>query len=298
MQGIIVIVVALGCLSILWSAQATHPSCSRDGEKLEISHSQVELCSNISYRRFGNHKVWKKVQNQEENATRAQTFQKVSHPIPWGAPVEVVLLGSLPLGVGDQLISLMKTLQFNHPEYVMAYYEASAKVLNTQFELGDATAVYTFLVDTEDLVFHRHEGHRAILGITGSGGAYLKFSSVDHIDAKTNPQTFIDGMFIVELPADSLFILRFTGRVYHQFGPVIPTSSAFFAISVHTDESGGDLSPELLEKVLAGEGNIPLLTEPLPDPVISLLQEPGVMDHVKRYSLPRVELNLGNQGLL
>jgi len=287
---LMIIVILAGLINL---STEEYPACSRDApEKLELTRNQLELSNlNISYRRFGNHKVWKKVK-EVDNETRAYmpTFQKVSHTIPWGAPVEVVLLGSMPFGVGDQLISLMKTLQLNHPEYVMAYYEASAKVLNTQFELNDSTAVYTFLVDKEDLVFHRHEGHRAILGVTGSGGAYLKFSSVEHTEAKKNAQSFLDAMFIVELPADSLFVLRFTGRVYHQFGPIVPTSSAFFAISVHTDESGGDLSPELLEKVLAGEGNIPLLTEPLPDAVLDLLKQPGALDRVKRYSLPRVHL--------
>jgi len=80
-------------------------------------------------------------------------------------------------------------------------------------------------------------------------------------------------MFIVEIPADSMFVLRFHGTVYHQFGSRDPTNShGFFAISVHTNEAGG-LNGELLEIVRAGNASIPLLTEPITDSVAELLDK-------------------------
>jgi len=160
--------------------------------------------------------------------------------------------------------------------------------MNTDFPRDDPTAVYTFSVDKDPLVFHRHEGHRAITGISGSAGAVMKFSKADHIEAHNNATSFLEKMFIVEIPADSLFVLRFSGKVYHQFGPKNPEVPAFFAISVHTNESGGDLPPDLLAEVLAGHGNIPLLTDPIPDAVAELLKQPGALDRVEKFVLPKV----------
>lgn len=77
-------------------------------------------------------------------------------------------------------------------------------------------------------------------------------------------------MFVIEIPPDSMFMLRFSGTVYHQFCPKTPGKDAFFAISVHTNEAGG-LDGDLLEIVKAGNGSIPLLTEPISDEVATLL---------------------------
>jgi hypothetical protein len=82
---------------------------------------------------------------------------------------------------------------------------------------------------------------------------------------------FVEKMFIIEIPADSMFVLRFSGTVYHQFGPRTPGKDAFFAISVHTNEAGG-LEGELLDIVKAGHGSIPLLTEPISNEVAGLLE--------------------------
>jgi len=239
----------------------------------------------------GNHKLFRKVSSKElehmkEEEAHKHNFPTVSTPIPWGLPVEVQIIGTLPKGVGTMMYNMVTKEQSEHPEYILEFNEGSAKIMNTNFELQDATAVYTFSVDKEDLVFHRHEGHRCITGMSGSGGALMKFSTVDNYTAKADPQAFVDNMFIVEIPADSIFVLRFNGMVYHQFGPRDPSIPAFWAVSVHTNEKGGYLAPELLEKVLKGEGNIPLLTEPIPDEVDNLLKTPGVLETVKRYSLP------------
>jgi hypothetical protein len=46
--------------------------------------------------------------------------------------------------------------------------QASAKIANADFSREDPTTIYTFSVGNKDLVFHRHAGHRAITGITGT----------------------------------------------------------------------------------------------------------------------------------
>jgi len=238
----------------------------------------------------GNHKIFRKVTNKELEEiksleSKSSPFPTKNTDIPWGLPVEVQIVGTLPKGVGSMMYDMVTKSQSEHPEYILEFNEGSAKIMNTNFDLEDATAVYTFSVDKEDLVFHRHEGHRCITGMSGSGGALMKFSTVTNIQAINDPQSFVDNMFIVEIPADSIFVLRFNGMVYHQFGPRDPNIPAFWAISVHTNEKGGYLAPHLLEKVLNGEGNIPLLTEPIPDSVDALLKDPKVLEKVKRYTL-------------
>jgi len=261
----------------------------------EASHSNgvvfnnTEIYANIIVK--GNHKIFRKVTTKEleemkEAESRKHNFPSVNTPVPWGLPVEVQILGTLPKGVGTLMYNMVTKEQAEHPEYILDFNEGSAKIMNTNFDLQDATAVYTFSVDKEDLVFHRHEGHRCITGMSASGGAIMKFSTVDHLEAKSNPQSFVDKMFIIEIPADSIFVLRFNGMVYHQFGPRDPQIPAFWAVSVHTNEKGGFLAQDLLEKVLKGEGNIPLLTEPIPAAVDELLKQPGVLDKVKRHSIP------------
>ena len=70
-----------------------------------------------------------------------------------------------------------------------------------------------------------------------------------------------------------MFVLRFNGTIYHQFSPVNYLEKAYFAVSVHPNEANG-LSGELLNKVYANEGTIPLLTEPAPESVMQLLRHP------------------------
>jgi len=257
-----------------------------------IIYNSTDIDANIVVQ--GNHKYFKKYTNEELEKKKAEDslkkpFPSHATPIPWGLPVEVQIVGTLPKGVGSFMYDMVTKKQAEHPEYILEFNEGSAKIMNTNFDLEDATAVYTFSVDKEDLVFHRHEGHRCITGMSGSGGALMKFSTVTNETAKANPQAFVDNMFIVEIPADSIFVLRFNGMVYHQFGPRDPAFPAFWAVSVHTNEKGGFLAPHLLEKVLNGEGNIPLLTEPIPDEVDALLRSPGVLETVKRYNLPGFE---------
>jgi len=298
---VLLLVIALACLAV------SDETCDPSGEKemhvgieglrelnvdpLGVVYNSTTEDATIVVQ--GNHKLFRKVTHDELEEIQhlketKQNFPTVTTPIPWGLPVEVQIVGTLPKGVGSMMYDLVTKKQAEHPEYILEFNEGSAKIMNTNFDLEDATAVYTFSVDKEDLVFHRHEGHRCITAMSGSGGALMKFSTVDHIEAKANPQAFVDKMFIVEIPADSIFVLRFNGMVYHQFGPRDPTIPAFWAVSVHTNEKGGYLAPHLLEKVLNGEGNIPLLTEPIPEGVDALLKEPNVLDQVTRYTLPSV----------
>jgi hypothetical protein len=206
----------------------------------------------------------------EKAKSTVPTFPEVAVEIKDNLPVEVAVIGSFSPGEGEQFYRRSTALQKAHATFVDEYNEASAKLANADFSKNDPTTVYSFSVGKQDLVFHRHEGHRAITGITGAAGAVLKFSGASPQEADSDPEAFVDKMFIIEVPPDSLFILRFHGTVYHQFGSADPNKDAFFAISVHTNEAGG-LSGELLEVVKAGNASIPLLTEPIHDNVAQLL---------------------------
>lgn len=198
-------------------------------------------------------------------------------------PIEVTITGKLPPGAGQYFVDNALNQQSKHKNFVDEYNEPSAIIGKTNFAKEDATAVYTFGVDTRDLVFHRHAGHRVISGITGGAGCVLKFSVCDPEAAEKTPEKFLEHLYIVHIPADRQFVLRFSGTVYHQFCPADDSANGFFAISVHTNEAGG-LKGELLQKVLENKGNIPLLTEPAPDVALALLHEEGSLDkamHIK-----------------
>jgi hypothetical protein len=91
-------------------------------------------------------------------------------------------------------------------------------------------------------------------------------------EAEMNPLLFFKKMYVVNVPSESMFVLRFTGTIYHQFSPVDYNENGFFAVSVHANEASG-LGGELLEKIMAGEGSIPILTEPAPSVVTELMQK-------------------------
>lgn len=156
------------------------------------------------------------------------------------------------------------------------YNEPSAIIGKTNFAKHDPTAVYTFGVDTRDLTFHKHAGHRAITAITGGKGCVLKFSLCSEEDALHTPSKFLEKLYIVRIPGDRLFVLRFSGTIYHQFCPADRTENGFFAVSVHSNEAAG-LSGYLLNSVFANLSNIPLLTEPAPPEAIQLLENPTAL---------------------
>jgi hypothetical protein len=225
-------------------------------------------------------------------ATDARLTQKLSSgpsaiSIPTGAgclPIEITVTAKLPLGTGSFIVENALAQQKAHPEFIDEYNEPSAIIGKTNFEAHDPTAVYTFGVDTRDLVFHRHEGHRVITGVTGGKGCLLKFSLCTVAEALSTPEKFLEKLYIIRIPADRLFVLRFAGTVYHQFCPFDRAENGFFAISAHTNEAGG-LSGEILDLVLSNKGSIALLTEPAPPEAMKLLEEPDALKHAIHISL-------------
>src|SRR4051812_7346893 len=84
--------------------------------------------------------------------------KKLAHvSIPTGEgllPIEIRIVGELAPGAGKYFISNALRRQEKHPEYIDEFNEPSALIGKTDFKKEDPTAVYTFAVDTRDLVFH------------------------------------------------------------------------------------------------------------------------------------------------
>lgn len=203
---------------------------------------------------------------------------------PSPLPIEITVTGKLPPGAGAFFVENALKNQAKHPNFIDEYNEPSAIIGKTTFERCDPSAVYTFGVDTRDLVFHRHEGHRIITGITGSAGCCMRFSLCSAADARANPEKFLESLYIVQIPADRQFVLRFQGSVYHQFCPADYSENGFFAVSVHSNESWG-LTGEILKKVLADEGNIALLTDPAPPEVLRMVENKDALKRAVHINL-------------
>lgn len=207
-------------------------------------------------------------------ARTLDTFPSVRLPSQSGGlPVEVVLIAQIGIGAGSPLIASTAALQRGHDTFVDALDEPSARIGGADFQRGDATSLYSFVVGPEGHPFHRHAGHRVFTAISGSGGAMLRFStaSQDQIDA--DPQAFLRALRHVEIPPDCLFTVRFGGGTWHQFLPRDAAAGhpALFALSCHTNELGGELDAEQRRRVLSNEADIPMLTELLPESVAALL---------------------------
>jgi Protein of unknown function (DUF2867) len=205
-----------------------------------------------------------------------------------GLPVEVVLIAQIGVGAGSPLIAVAAVLQRGHGSYVDALDEPSARIGGTDFERGDVSSLYSFVVGAQGHPFHRHEGHRVFTAISGSGGALLRFSTASMAQIERDPRAFVDALRHVEIPPDCLFTVRFGGGTWHQFLPLDREVGhpALFALSCHTNELGGDLAPEQRERVLADAADIPTLTEVLPEQVDVLLAA------VDRRSIPTIALSL------
>ncbi len=206
--------------------------------------------------------------------TRAiPTFPFVSLPVgPGRVPVEVSLVARLGHGAGDKLFFEALARQGRHGSFVDALDEPSAKLGSTDLQAGDATALYSFGVGDRGHPFHRHAGHRVFTAVSGSGGTQLRFSGATSDELARDPVSFVRALRHVDIPPDCLFIVRFSGETWHQFAPLRPRHPALFALSTHTNELGGALSDEARRQVLSDAGDIPSLTELLPDAVSAWLR--------------------------
>lgn len=202
------------------------------------------------------------------------TFPFVALPTRPGAlPIEVTLLARLGRGAGTGMCRDMMARQGQHVRFIDALDEPSAKLGGSDFAKGDATALYSFGVGQGGHPFHRHAGHRVFTAVSGSAGAQLRFSSATPQEIARDPAAFVRALRHVDVPPDCLFTVRFSGENWHQFVPSVQEAGhpAFFALSTHTNELGGELSAALRSKVLQDQGDIPSLTELLPDAVQTLL---------------------------
>lgn len=211
-----------------------------------------------------------------------KTFPSVSiASMAGGLPVEVSLIAQLSHGSGDHLFTGIAKRQKAHASFIDELDEPSAKLGAPDFSKNDPSSLYTFLVGPNGHPWHRHAGHRIFTAISGSGGTQLRFSTASRQQIDADPESFIRALRFVNIPADCLFTVRFGGETWHQFAPLMPHSPhpAFFALSCHTNELGGDLPESVKQKVLAGDGDIPSLTELPPPAVMALLKdrafEPG-----------------------
>jgi hypothetical protein len=219
------------------------------------------------------------------------TFPSVSVTVGNGClPVEVTLIAQLGHGSGDSMYASALARQKAHDTFVDALDEPSARLGSTSFEHGDATALHSFAVGAGGHPFHRHAGHRMFTAVSGSGGAQLRFSGASPEQVDRDPQSFIDALRIINIPPDSLFTVRFGGGVWHQF---VPSSTsglhpAFFALSCHTNELGGDLPDAVRQEVLAGKASVPSLTMLLPLKTADLVTD--IL--ISQIKVPTIDLSL------
>ncbi|MBB5687269.1 DUF2867 domain-containing protein [Sphingobium boeckii] len=207
-----------------------------------------------------------------------------------GLPVEVSLIAQLGHGAGSHLFYSIAARQRAHAEYVDALEEPSAKLGGTNFDLGDTTALYSFIVGPQGHPFHRHAGHRIFTAVSGSGGAQLRFSMATTEEMACDPHKFLEALHFINIPPDCMFCVRFGGETWHQFWPLSKNSlhPVFFALSSHTDELGGDLSDDLKSKIKANKADIPTLTEVLPQAVAELIHNKDFLQQV----IPTTTLSL------
>ena len=219
------------------------------------------------------------------------SFPSISIPsVGGGLPIEVSLIAQLGHGAGSQLVAASSLRQRAHAAFVDELDEPSAKLAGTHFEHGDPSSLYTFAVGAKGHPFHRHAGHRIFTAVSGSSGALLRFCTATSEELADDPTNFLRALRHVEIPPDSLFTVRFGGGTWHQFLPLRADSGhpAFFALSCHTNELGGQLSEEARRMVLDDGASIPSLTELLPDAVQALLD--GMAS--EHMHIPKASLSL------
>lgn len=205
-----------------------------------------------------------------------QTFPSARIPSQSGGlAVEVCLIAQLMHGSGNHLFASVSARQEAHQEFVDELDEPSAKLGGTDFDKGDPTSLYSFVVGPKGHPFHRHAGHRIFTAVSGSGGAQLRFSTASMEQIEHDPHHFVRALQCITIPPDCMFTVRFGGETWHQFAPLTKNSihPVFFALSCHTNELGGDLPEELKQMVLANQATIPSLTTLLPQAVVDVLED-------------------------
>lgn len=236
------------------------------------------------------------------HAKQVRTFPSTHIASPSGElPVEVSLIAQLRHGAGDHLYAGALARQRSHVDFIDELDEPSARLGGTDLSRGDATSLYSFAVGSKGHPFHRHAGHRVFTAISGSGGAQLRFSTATQAQIEQDPQSFIQALRHIDIPPDCLFTVRFGGDTWHQFAPLAKNSRhpAFFALSCHTNELGGDLTDSLRAQVLANAASIPALTVLLPTAVVDVLRNmPADHLHVPTTHLSLDALPGTLQGLL
>lgn len=226
----------------------------------------------------------------QSHARAVATFPSARLPSrSGGLPVEVALIAQMGHGSGDQLVAGAAARQRAHADFVDALDEPSAKLAGTDFEKGDPTSLYSFVVGAKGHPFHRHAGHRVFTAVSGSGGAQLRFSDATPEQLAVEPGSFLRALRHIDIPPDCLFSVRFGGDTWHQFVSRQPQRHhpALFALSCHTNELGGNLSPVVQQQVLANAATIPSLTELLPTAVQQLLDDASL-----RFDVPTISLSL------
>ena len=206
-----------------------------------------------------------------------------------GLPVEVSLIAQMGHGSGDQLVAGAAARQRAHTDFVDALDEPSAKLAGSDFDHGDPTSLYSFVVGAKGHPFHRHAGHRVFTAVSGSAGVQLRFSDATPEQIAVEPGSFLRALRHIDIPPDCLFSVRFGGDTWHQFVSRHPQGNhpALFALSCHTNELGGDLSPALQQQVRSNAATIPSLTELLPPVVQQLLDDASL-----RLDVPTIALSL------
>ncbi len=217
----------------------------------------------------------------------SRSFPSISLPSCGdGSPVEVALIAQLGLGAGDALLRDAGLRQAQHPRFVDALDEPSARLGGMHLAHGDASSLYSFSVGRHGHPFHRHAGPRMFTAIAGSGGAQLRFSTVSDVQLQHDPAAFVRALRCIDVPPDCLFTVRFGSGTWHQFVSRHPRHPALFALSCHADERSGALSDAQRARIDAGAADIPSLTDTLPPAVQQ------VLDQTALDQLPRVTLTL------
>jgi hypothetical protein len=192
-----------------------------------------------------------------------------------GLPVEVTLIAQLGHGSGNQLFENVCNRQRHHESFIDELDEPSAKIAGVDLSKGDATSLYTFAVGANGHPFHKHAGHRVFTAVSGSGGAQLRFSTASDEQIAKDPANFVKALRVINIPPDCMFTVRFGGETWHQFVPLYKNSvhPAFFALSCHTNELGGELSQDRIQQITSNDASIPSLTDVLPQAVLNLISD-------------------------